>query len=170
VNVSRRLVPFQSAPGPTQQNIWRPIYSGHDISHAHSLTQARGSVHCGYEPVRSAAAGVFAIRFLTITIACRNRYRDHRWRTLGRSYSCLSAAIVPQHVGDLKWLGKLQRSSRCRWAWKSTCTPVRRANKRSATKRFQAKWRPVRGRKTCSFNDLGRILTQNRYPLLLNAL
>jgi hypothetical protein len=32
--------------------------------------------------------------------------------------------------GDLKWPGRLQRSSKFRWAWRSTCTPARLANKR----------------------------------------
>jgi hypothetical protein len=33
--------------------------------------------------------------------------------------------------GRPEWLGKLRRLSRCRWAWKSTCTPAQRANNRT---------------------------------------
>ena len=31
--------------------------------------------------------------------------------------------------GGFKCPGRLQRLSKCRWAWKSTCTPAQRANK-----------------------------------------
>jgi uncharacterized membrane protein YkvA (DUF1232 family) len=40
--------------------------------------------------------------------------------------------------GDLKWPGRLQRSPKFRWAWKSTCTPVRLANKRLRQLRISA--------------------------------
>src|ERR1700674_1754150 len=31
--------------------------------------------------------------------------------------------------GRFEWPGKLQKLSKCRWAWKSTCTPAQRASK-----------------------------------------
>jgi hypothetical protein len=46
--------------------------------------------------------------------------------------------------GDPKWLGRLQRSSKCRSAWKSTCTPARLANKRRRT--LPIPWRWTAGR------------------------
>jgi hypothetical protein len=49
----------------------------------------------------------------------------------------VTAIVVPRE-GELKWLGRLQKSSKCRLAWKSTCTPVRRANKRSRQLRISA--------------------------------
>ena len=43
--------------------------------------------------------------------------------------------------GDLKWPGRPQRSSKFRWAWKSTCTPARLANKRfTTTFAFRRRW------------------------------
>jgi len=38
------------------------------------------------------------------------------------------ADLAPNYLGDSLWLGKLRRLSKCRWAWKSTCTPALRAN------------------------------------------
>ena len=40
-------------------------------------------------------------------------WREHRAKLLGR----------------MEWPGRLRRLSKCRWAWKSTCTPARRASR-----------------------------------------
>jgi len=40
-------------------------------------------------------------------------WREHRAKLLGR----------------MEWPGRLRRLSKCRWAWKSTRTPARRANR-----------------------------------------
>ena len=54
-----------------------------------------------------------------------------------------------RHQGELEWPGKHPRSSKCRLAWKSTCTPARRASNTSRhhieLARFQDRQRVVPG-------------------------
>jgi|SRR5450756_312302 len=50
----------------------------------------------------------------------------------GLVYPCVGTAICRSvRQGDPRWPGRLQKSSKCRLAWKSTCTPARLASKRT---------------------------------------
>jgi hypothetical protein len=40
----------------------------------------------------------------------------------------VGVAFAPNDVGRMEWPGRLRKLSKCRWAWKSTCTPAQRAN------------------------------------------
>jgi hypothetical protein len=58
----------------------------------------------------------------------RDRHRNARLRdhSSGRSFRAVRRR---RKRGDLKWPGKHRRLLKCRSAWKSTCTPARRASK-----------------------------------------
>ena len=73
---------------------------------------------CPREKCRVHTQKTHARRSLFRTCALPGRtyvrpWREHRAKLLGR----------------MEWPGRLRRLSKCRWAWKSTCTPARRVSR-----------------------------------------